>query len=85
MLSNYFISLIRTWVPIGVGAVAAWLLAHGLGMDAATQTGLIVGLTAALSGVYYAVVRAIEQKFPWVGGVLLGHTAKPVYVPEAKA
>ncbi len=73
------ISLIRTWVPIGVGAVAAWLLAHGLGMDAATQTGLVAGLTGLLAGGYYAIVRALESKFPQLGGILLGHTAKPVY------
>lgn len=81
-MNNYAISLIRTWVPIIVGAVASWLLARGLKLDAQTQAGLIAGLTALLSGGYYAIVRGLETKFPWMGA-LLGHRATPVYVPPA--
>jgi len=79
-MNNYAISLIRTYVPIGVGAVASWLLVHyALSVPTSTQVGITSLLTAGLSAGYYAGVRALEQKFPQVG-VLLGHTAKPVYL-----
>ena len=78
-ITDYVISLIRTWVPIAVGSVAAWLVAHGIGLDPGTAVGATAALSGVLSGVYYALVRLVEAKFPALG-VLLGHTAKPSYV-----
>jgi hypothetical protein len=78
MLSDYVISLIRTWVPLIIGAVAAWLVARGLNFGPATEAGAITALTGAITGVYYAIVRGLEMKFPFLG-FLLGHTAKPHY------
>jgi hypothetical protein len=82
-VNNYAISLIRTYVPVGVGAVAGWLLTHyGLHVSGPAQTGVTAALTAAITGAYYAGVRALEGKWPALG-FLLGHTAKPVYVRAA--
>jgi outer membrane biosynthesis protein TonB len=79
-MNNYAISLIRTYVPIGVGALASWLLVHfAFNVPTDVQVGVTAALTAGLSGVYYAGVRALEQKYPQLGA-LLGHTAKPVYL-----
>ena len=84
-MSNFFTSLVRTYVPIIVGALVAWLATFGLAIDAEATAGLIVFLTAALQGLYYIAVRLLERKFPQIG-VLLGSTQKPVYVePTAKA
>ncbi len=78
-MNDYAISLIRTWVPVGVGAVASWLLVHySFHVDPKTQTGVTAFFTFVLTAAYYAVVRALEKKYPKFG-VLLGHTAKPTY------
>lgn len=87
-MTNFFTSLVRTYVPIIVGALVAWLATIGLAIDADTAAGLIIFLTGALQGLYYLIVRLLERKFPQIG-VLLGSTQKPVYVqpeaPSAKA
>jgi hypothetical protein len=80
--SDYVPSLIRTYVPIGVGALAAWLAVKGLNVNPTTQVAITALATAVLSGAYYAVARVLETKFPALG-FLLGHKAKPVY-PETK-
>jgi len=82
-MNDYVISLIRTWVPVAVGAVAAWLISLGLNLDPATSAAAITALTGVLTAGYYAIVRALETKFPWVGGLFLGHTAKPHYEKAA--
>lgn len=84
-MNNYVISLIRTYVPVGVGAVLSFLLVHyGLHPSAAIASAVTAALTAGITAVYYAAVRALEHKFPWLG-VLIGAPAKPVYVPSRKA
>jgi uncharacterized membrane protein (DUF441 family) len=81
-MSNYAISLIRTWVPVGVGAVASWLATRGLNLDDQTQAAVTALCTAGLTALYYALVRLAEKKWPQAG-ILLGHTAKPVYAKAA--
>jgi hypothetical protein len=80
-MSAYVTSLIRTVTPVAVGAVLAWLIAHGLpAVDEATVTGW---LTPVLIAAYYAAVRAAEAKWPQVGW-LLGRAAQVVYAaPDA--
>jgi hypothetical protein len=70
------LSIIRTYVPIAVGALASWLLTVGLELDADGQAGLIVFLTGLSQAVYYAAVRALETRWPGVG-VLLGAAKTP--------
>jgi uncharacterized membrane protein len=79
--SDYFISLIRTWVPIAVGVVIAWLTAHGVSTDPTVSAGFVAGFTGLLSGAYYALVRLLEAKFPFLG-VLLG-VPKSASYPKA--
>lgn len=74
-MNNYVISLIRTWVPMGVGLLATWLLSLGIEFDSAT---LELALVSIISGAYYALVRWLESKIPWLG-VLLGHKSTPSY------
>ena len=81
-LNDTFIGLIRTWVPIGVGAVIAWLATNGLELDAETKTATVVAATGAIQALYYTVVRLLEAKFPQVGW-LLGSAKTPSYSAPA--
>lgn len=77
-MGDFVTSLIRTYVPILVGQVAAWLALKGVQLDEQTVVAATAALGGLLSAVYYLVVRLIEQKFPQIG-VLLGSTKKPEY------
>lgn len=73
-------SIIRTVVPILLGGLLGWLSTLGIEFDAETSAALtnavIIGVTAAVTMIYYVVVRLIEQKFPQIG-ILLGLKKAP--------
>lgn len=78
-MSDYVLSLVRTLVPIGVG----WLLVQlatrwGIVLDDATAAEVKSAAVAIVAAVYYAIARALEQRWPWVG-ILLGARKQPVY------
>lgn len=77
-MSDFLTSLIRTYVPIAVGAVVSWLATRGINLDSAAAAGLASFLTGILSAVYYLAVRLLEKKFPQLGW-LLGSAKKPEY------
>lgn len=80
-MSDFVIGQIRTWVPIGVGALIGLLVSSGvLDPDAAaeTQASLVVGITAMCQGVYYTLVRVLAERWGWIGA-LLGYNKKPAY------
>lgn len=79
--SDVIPSLIRTYVPLGVGVVASWLATRGFGLDAQTQAGLVALLTGVLTALYYTGVKLLEQRYPVIGTIFLGLglKAKPVY------
>lgn len=74
-----FDSIVRTLVPIIVGAVIGWATTRGITLDPEFEFALIAAVTAAFQGVYYIVVRLFElyvsPKFGW----LLGLARKPEY------
>lgn len=78
-MNNLAPSLIRTYVPMVVGAVAAWLLSKGIVLDPNAANGLVLFLGGVLSGAYYLIARLLEHKFPQLGW-LLGSAKKPQYV-----
>lgn len=81
-LSNYVSSIIRTWVPVGIGAVAAWLSTKvGFVVDEDTKAQGIAFFTGLLISLYYALIRWIEIKVPKVGW-LLGLAKMPGYSPQ---
>ncbi len=83
MVSGYLTSLIRTWVPIGIGLVLTWLAEHfNIVLDSNSQAGLSALAVAVLTAGYYALVRLLEHKWPKIG-ILLGKAAKPVYQKAA--
>lgn len=75
-LSDYFVSLVRTGVPVAVGLVLAKLAAAtGITVDVGLAEPVVTGLAV---GGYYAVVRALEARWP-VFGWMLGYAVKPTY------
>jgi len=78
-MTNFITSLIRTQVPIAVGALLAWLtLKTGIVVDESSQAGLVQAFTAILTGLYYLVIRWLETRFPQIGW-LLGVPKAPGY------
>ncbi len=79
--SDYVVSLIRTWVPVGVGAVLAWISTKvGFIVDEDTKNQGILFFTFFLTGLYYAIIRWLERQYPQIGW-LLGLAKQPGYVP----
>lgn len=79
MLHDYLISLIRTMVPVGVGAALAWLAAKaGIVLDGESSAALTTAVVGVTIGGYYAVVRALEAHWP-TAGWLLGKRSAPTY------
>lgn len=77
MISNLVPSLIRTYVPLAVGWLVAWLSGIGVQVDSAQFE---LALSAGLAAGYYALVRLLERRWPALGW-LLGHPSQPSYAP----
>ena len=80
-MNDFIVSLIRTNVPIVVGALISWLVTAGLEVPEGADQALIVALTAALIAAYYTGVRLLEKKWPGFG-FLLGTRQEPSYPHE---
>jgi len=79
MLSNFVVSLIRTYVPLAVGFALTWLASSlKVVVDPSSQAGLVALMVAVLSAAYYFLARLLEKQWPWLG-VLLGAVAAPKY------
>lgn len=74
-LSDYGRSVIRTVVPLLVGAIVGFFATKGIDVD---RTALTSVLDAVIGGAYYLVIRAIEKKHP-SAGYLLGAKGAPSY------
>jgi len=72
-VSDFFTSLVRTYVPIAIGYLASLGILPDDLSDAATAAA-----TAAIIGLYYLVARLLEAKFPKLGW-LLGSPKTPTY------
>ena len=72
-MSDFIVSLIRTWVPLAVGYLIAWGVLPADLSESAT-----LALAAIVTGAYYAIVRALERRWPVVGW-LLGTAKAPTY------
>lgn len=72
-MNDFVTSLIRTWVPIGIGGFIAWLATnYDIVIPADASSSLVVGAVALITAVYYAAARAIEKAYPWFGRLLVG-------------
>lgn len=77
-MNDFITSLIRTNVPIVVGAFVAWLISLGIEVPEGSEGPLVVGLTALIIALYYTAVRWLETKWP-AFGYLLGSKREPAY------
>jgi len=85
-VSALWASTVRTLVPIIVGAVIAFAVAHGITLDDQFESLLTAALTLGFSGVYYIVIRLLETYVTPKLGWLLGLAKTPaVYTPESPA
>lgn len=81
-MNDYVLSLVRTWVPVAVGSVLSYLAVRfGIGVDEDVSNQITVGVTAVVVAAYYALVRALEARWPWFGK-LLGAKRAPAYVEK---
>ncbi len=84
-LTDYVTSLIRTWVPIGIGLAITWLSTKvGFVIDEQTKEQGIAFFIATAIGLYYSLIRWLETKVPQFGW-LLGVAKMPGYAPINEA
>lgn len=69
-MTVFIAGFIRTVVPALVGALAAWFVSLGLDLPADAYEGLTAGLGLLFTGIYYAIVRLIEDRVPQFGWLL---------------
>lgn len=79
MFGDQITSLIRTYVPLGVGIALSWLSRKvGFIVDEQSQLTLTTVFTGFATAAYYTVARLLEKvnpKFGW----LLGSAKAPTY------
>lgn len=85
-LASYAVSLIRTVVPVLVGRLLSLPLVHPVvdALGIRDTANVATTVTAALIVAFYALSRALEQKWPKAGW-LLGIPSAPVYGATAIA
>ena len=72
-----FQSILRTLVPIIVGAVLGWFASAGIEVDPEFESALTVTLTAAGTALYYIAFRVLEVYVSPKFGLLLGSKKSP--------
>ena len=70
-------SILRTLVPVAVGAVIGWLASAGITVDPEFQTALDLTLMGLGTSAYYVVARLLEVHVSPHFGWLLGSTQSP--------
>lgn len=84
-VSNYVVSLLRTWVPIAWGSLLAWTVSQVPALEPYLNSPGMVAVGGALAGVlagaWYLLWRTVEKKLPaGLTRILLGANSRPVYV-----
>ncbi|MEB0200565.1 hypothetical protein QN354_02195 [Cryobacterium sp. 5I3] len=77
-MSNFFIAVIRSLIPIVVGWIVGLLVSLNVHVDPSITDGLILSASALAASLYYIGVAWLERQFPWFGW-LLGVARNPVY------
>ena len=78
-MTDYGRSLIRTFVPLMVGSLVAWLASRGVKVDEST---VLPAIDVVVTAVYYGIVRWAETRWPKAGW-LLGAPGAPSYATTA--
>ena len=78
------INLIRTYVPVLVGAVVSYLAARGIHVAPDQTAWAVSAMTGVFTAAYYTVVRVLEERWPALGKVfLLSKPAASLHVAGA--
>lgn len=78
-MNDLIISWVRTIVPVAVANGVTWLAVETeVVIDPATSTSAAALAVLVVTGVYYAIARTLERRWPFAG-VLLGARKAPVY------
>jgi hypothetical protein len=84
-VSNYIVSLLRTWVPLAWGGLLAWATSQVPALEPYLNSeGMVAvggALAALLAGLWYLLWRTVEKKLPaGLTRFLLGANSRPVYL-----
>lgn len=72
-MKDFVLSLIRTYVPVGVGAALTWLAVHyNFVLDEQTSGLVVAAAVGVVTAVYYTLARAVEHAWPQLGKILVG-------------
>lgn len=74
-----FESLVRTVVPLIVGAVVGFFTSRGIEVDPELAVSLATAITTGAGTVYYGIVRVLEHYVAPQFGWLLGLAREPRY------
>ena len=77
VLSALWASIVRTVVPIVVGAVLGWFASANLPLDPEFEGALTALITLLLTTAYYVAVRLFETYISPKIGWLLGYAKSP--------
>ncbi|MEB0001594.1 hypothetical protein QN345_00445 [Cryobacterium sp. 10I1] len=77
-MSNFFIAIIRSLIPIIVGWIVGLLVSVNVHLDPSIAEGAIASASALSASLYYLGVVWLERKYSWFGW-LLGVARNPVY------
>jgi hypothetical protein len=77
-------SIVRTLVPVIVGAVLTWVTTLGVELDPEFEGALTLVITAVFTAVYYIAVRLLETHVTPKLGWLLGSAKQPDYFKRVK-
>ena len=80
-MSNFFIQVIRSLVPIVVSFIVGLLAAVSIQLPAEVTAGLSLSLGTLAGSLYYIGVAWLERKWSWFGW-LLGVARNPIYGPR---
>ena len=80
-MSDFVVSLIRTWIPAGVAAAVGYFTTLGFEYSAEAEAQLAGVAVALFAAVYYWGARALESRWP-AAGYLLGVAKAPSYPDE---
>ncbi|MCI2959559.1 hypothetical protein MN032_17885 [Agromyces atrinae] len=79
-------SFLRTLIPSIAGYLLALIPESFIVIDPATQTTLVVAIVSTSQGIYYAVLKTLERRAPWLSVLLGGRpSAQPRYLPKHAA
>ena len=84
MINSYVTSLIRTYVPLGIGVLVTWLASLGIDIDSTASAALVAGIGAVVAAAWYALARLLEKRWPKLGG-LLGVPRAPSYPAKSSS